>query len=84
LLDDPDQPWKEAAYTQLVRGAVEGRTLRTERWRYTEWDRGRQGVELYDQDKDPGEYQNLADDPRYANTLATLRKLLHRGPVMPK
>jgi len=80
LLDDPEQPWKEAAYMQLVRGQVEGRTVRTERWRYTEWDQGRQGLELYDHDHDPGEYHNLADDPEYAETIATLRKLLRRGP----
>ena len=83
LLDDPEQPWKEAAYMQLVRGAAEGRTERSERWRYTEWDQGRQGVELYDHDNDPGEYSNLADDPKYANVVSELRQMLRRGPVAP-
>lgn len=80
LLDDPDQPWKQAAYMQLVRGAAEGRTVRTERWRYTEWDQGRQGIELYDHDDDPGEYHNLANDPQHAATVIKLRKLLREGP----
>ena len=80
LLDDPDQPWKEAAFMQLVRGAAEGRTVRTERWRYTEWDQGRQGVELYDHDSDPGEYRNLAEDAKYAQIVSSLRQLLRQGP----
>jgi len=76
LLDDPQQPWKEAAYTQLDRGAIEGRTVRTQRWRYTEWDAGRQGAELYDHENDPGEYHNLADDPQQAEVVQKLRNLL--------
>src|SRR5690606_8639841 len=37
-----------------------GYSLRMERWRYTEWDEGVQGVELYDHENDPGELSNLA------------------------
>src|SRR5690606_13429876 len=44
LLRDPAAPWDHGAVTQLRRGAgadsFMGYTLRTERWRYTEWDRG--------------------------------------------
>jgi uncharacterized sulfatase len=54
-----------------------GRSVRTERWRYTEWDEGRRGVELYDLDKDPREYRNLANDPAYAKTIAEMKRLLH-------
>ena len=53
-----------------------GRSVRTERWRYTEWDRGRKGVELYDHDTDPGEYANLAADPKLAPVKSELRQLL--------
>ena len=84
LLDDPAQPWKQAAYMQLVRGPTEGRTVRTDRWRYTEWDQGRQGVELYDHDTDPGEYYNLENDPQYAGVVTELRQLLRSGPPAPK
>ena len=41
-------------------------SVRTERWRYTEWDGGKQGVELYDHDADPHEQRNLAADPKHA------------------
>jgi uncharacterized sulfatase len=79
LLDAPELTWKEATFTQLMRGSVEGRTVRTERWRYTEWDGGRQGTELYDHGSDPGEYRNVAGEPRNAGTLARLKALLRGG-----
>jgi iduronate 2-sulfatase len=76
LLDDPGRPWKKAAFTQVQRGPVAGYSVRTERWRYSEWDEGKQGAELYDHRRDPGEYKNLAQDPKYAGTVTELRKLL--------
>lgn len=79
LLDDPEQPWKSAAFTQLMRGPVEGRTVRTEHWRYTEWDGGGKGVELYDHRKDPGEYYNLSADPEHSEDGKYLRELLRSG-----
>jgi uncharacterized sulfatase len=77
LLDSPEAPLSKPAFTQVQRGKVAGRTVRTERWRYTEWDDGKQGVELYDHDNDPGEWHNLADNPNSAPTIAQLKPLLH-------
>ncbi len=77
LLDDPDRSWKQAAWTQVSRGrGVQGRSVRTERWRYTEWADGKEGIELYDHERDPGEWQNLAHDPVYADTVTGLATLL--------
>jgi iduronate 2-sulfatase len=45
-----------------------GYTIRTPRWRYTEWDEGRLGRELYDHDADPKELTNLADRPDLLET----------------
>jgi arylsulfatase A-like enzyme len=81
LLDKPDAPWNRPAYTVQVRGWFIGRSVRTERWRYTEWDEGRRGAALYDHDNDPHEMRNLAADPKHAATVAQLRKLLREGPV---
>lgn len=80
LLRDATAPWEHAAVTQLRRGAganaFMGYTLRTERWRYTEWDHGARGVELYDVEADPGETENRADDPEAATARARLQREL--------
>ena len=47
-----------------------GYSLRTPRWRYTEWDEGQRGRELYDHDHDPHELNNLAEKPDYAAVVA--------------
>ncbi len=70
LLDDPQRVWQSEAITQILRPAdgrlsqpVMGRSIRTERWRYTEWDEGRAGVEFYDHHSDPQEFHNLGLNP---------------------
>jgi uncharacterized sulfatase len=84
LLDDPAQPWKEAALSQVRRGdkktgGFNGYALRTERYRYIEWDGGKRGTQLYDHETDPHELHNLADDPRHAETVARLKRLLQEA-----
>jgi iduronate 2-sulfatase len=84
LLADPQAPWKRPAFTQVQRGAVPGHSVRTERWRYTEWDGGAKGVELYDHDNDPRELKNLAADEKFAAVCAELKakiKTAHPVPV---
>lgn len=49
-----------------------GYTLRTPRWRYTEWDEGHKGRELYDHEADPRELTNLAEKPEHAKTVEDL------------
>ncbi|MBC8115074.1 MAG: sulfatase [Candidatus Saccharimonas sp.] len=91
LLQNPQAAWSRPAYSQVTRGvavgtdtakkakdrpSIMGRSVRTERWRYTEWDEGRQGTELYDHDADPREMKNLASDSKQTETVAELKKLL--------
>lgn len=78
LLKDPKATWEKAAYTQVRRNNIMGRSVRTERWRYTEWDEGNAGVELYDHEKDPREYTNLAKDPAYSDRVKELAVLLKK------
>ena len=82
LLRDPLSAWDGRAITQILRPAddrlaspVMGRSVRTERWRFTEWNGGEAGRELYDHSSDPGEFHNLALDPGpvEVNLMKTLR-----------
>src|SRR6266540_3203617 len=78
LLADPMRPVKEAAVSAVQRVAdTLGRSVRTDRWRYTEWPDGSR--ELYDHDRDPGEFENLALGSRDDATMRELRGLLERG-----
>jgi iduronate 2-sulfatase len=87
LLDDPTAEFKKGAYTQVSRGdgkkgTLQGRSVRTERWRYTEWDEdGKRGIELYDHDADPKEHVNLAKAPEHAKTVTEMQALLRAGRV---
>lgn len=74
VLNDPQTTVKDAAFTQVRRGKFHGYSVRTDRWRYTLWDGGRKGDQLYDMQADPGERTNLAADPQHADTVARLRR----------
>ncbi|QNL48262.1 sulfatase [Olivibacter sp. SDN3] len=79
LLNNPSETWDKPAYTQVRRTDFFGRSVRTERWRYTEWDEGKAGVELYDHAVDPGEFNNLANDEKYQSTVKELAEILRKG-----
>jgi len=89
LLADPMAKWDKPAITQVSRGTPTttgekagktpwfmGYSVRTDRYRYTEWDGGQKGTQLYDYRTDPTELTNLAADPKHADTVAMMKKLL--------
>lgn len=82
LLKNPESKWDHPALTQVRRGpaasAYMGYSIRTEKWRYTEWDNGKQGAELYDEAGDPHESNNLAADPKHRRVVADMQRLLRR------
>jgi iduronate 2-sulfatase len=80
LLRNPGAAWNHPALTQVRRGGggtlFNGYSVRNEKWRYTEWEEGKRGVELYDEQKDPNEIRNLAADPSHARVVAEMQTLL--------
>lgn len=76
VLNDPTAVVREAAFTQLQRGQVAGYSVRTARWRYTEFDEGRAGRLLFDETNDPAEATNLAEDPLHADVVKEHHALL--------
>lgn len=88
LLENPLREWGSHAVTQVLRPSddrlkepVMGVSIRTERWRYTEWgEDGKHGVELYDYHADPGEFENLARHPSLESQtlIRKLQGMMHR------
>lgn len=73
LLHDRNANWDHPALTYRKDG---GRSLRNQRYRYIEYGDGSQ--ELYDHDKDPNEWNNLAKDPAAAAVLKDLSSQLSK------
>lgn len=83
LIKNPEIKWSHAAYTQVQRGKIPGHSVRTEHWRFTEWDYGKMGTELYDEIKDPQELNNLAADPKYVEVIKKMKGVLHKDHPKP-
>jgi uncharacterized sulfatase len=82
LLRNPEAAWPHAAHSVTAfhgRNEIRARSVRTERWRYTESVSPREVAELYDHLVDPREWYNLAADPRHARTVAEMKTLLPRS-----
>ena len=90
MLKDPSHVGRGWALTQVNRGGKRrntrngdeadgpyfGYSLRTPRWRYTEWDGGDAGIELYDHDNDPRELTNQAANDQHRDTRDQLSTAL--------
>lgn len=90
LISDPDRIWKNAAFSQFPRPwryngepEVMGYSMRTDRYRYTEWQTFRSGEvlarELYDHSADTAEVRNLAGDPGVSSLIEELSLRLKAG-----
>ncbi len=81
VIEDPTLLWKTAAFSQLKRGSnVDGYSMRTQRYRYTEWGQnGSRGVELYDYEANPDETVNIAGLPENAELVAHLSEQMRSG-----
>jgi uncharacterized sulfatase len=78
MLQDPSATVNDAALTIVRRKGFMGRSIRTDRFRYTEWGEGAEGRELYDEQADPREFNNLAGNPAFVDTVNSLAGELHK------
>jgi iduronate 2-sulfatase len=94
ILEDVTTAGRGWAITQVTRGSrkrqaagdaaekatpLMGYSFRTPRWRYTEWDEGHAGRELYDHEADPRELTNIAEAAAHAADVAELSERLREA-----
>ena len=85
-LGRPVEPWREylvsqnnLAQTGVVDGikpTMEGRMVRTDRYKYCLYAHGKRREALYDMQEDPLETVNLAEDPKYRKVILEHRARL--------
>ena len=83
LLDDPNRPWKEAAFSQYKKGHLTAISIRSGKWRYGEWiDRSRDRIvarELYDHAEGPLADRNVAKQAENAEVVERFSRLMGKG-----
>lgn len=87
MMEKPDVSVKPFAVSQYSNKGCMGYSIRTERFRYTEWIKNWRtfkpydpdlvlGRELYDYEKDSGETMNLVDQPEYETESKEMHEML--------
>lgn len=76
LLSNPNKEWAHAAVTTY---GPNNHAVRTQRYRYIQYEDGSE--ELYDHQQDSDEWHNLASDARYHDVKLSLRKHLPENPA---
>ena len=83
LLNQPNLPWKAAAFSQYPRGKLMGYSMKTDRYRFTAWKDTKTGTvearELYDHQTDDAENNNLAVVDAHAELISQLQTQLDAG-----
>ncbi|MDP6554124.1 MAG: sulfatase [Pirellulaceae bacterium] len=73
MLDDPSHQVRDAAFCVNGRGFL----LRENKWAFIQYaENGSKGVELFDMEKDPKQYTNLAELPEHRGVVNRFRKKL--------
>jgi len=76
-LDNPDHSVRDAAFSMHRVNGQFSYLLRTERWAYIQYDEDAgSGMELFDMDHDPKQYNNLAGNPKYKDIVQDLQEKL--------
>lgn len=96
VLKKPELSIDKPAYTMLKKDLkqkiwypnidkeYDGRSVRYRQWRYTEWNGGKDGAELYDYNNDPKEFTNLANDKNYAQIVEMMKNILSKESTINK
>lgn len=73
MLDDPKVEVRSAAFS--VAPSRKGFLLREDKWAYIQYkEDASAGIELFDMEKDPQQYTNLASKPEYAEMVADFKE----------
>jgi iduronate 2-sulfatase len=73
MLDDPAHQVRDAAFSVNGRGFL----LREDRWAYIHYgENAAGGIELFDVQRDPQQYTNLAEKPEYKEVVDAFKKKL--------
>lgn len=84
LLNNSDLAWKKEAFSQYPRGQVMGYSMRTERYRFTRWQKIKdpadvEAFELYDLHIDPNALVNIAGHPQNKEVIDELSSRMNKA-----
>jgi iduronate 2-sulfatase len=81
LLKNPEAEWNRPAYSFAGNLKNTHRSVRTDRYRYTEYSGEGKGALLFDEQNDPHELKNLAADPKFSSVVKEMQELLAKLPT---
>ncbi len=74
MIDNPEKEVRDFAFSVSKRFGRIGYLIRTDRWAYIQYgDQAEGGMELYNMIYDPGQFNNLANHPRYQKVVAEMK-----------
>jgi len=78
-LDNPEHSVRDAAFSMNRWRGNFTYLLRTDKWAYIQYDEDAgSGMELFDMEHDPGQYNNLAHNPLYREVVAAFQERLKK------
>ncbi|MFO7822662.1 MAG: sulfatase [Cyclobacterium sp.] len=77
MLDDPDYQTRDFAFSVNVWRGTHTFLIRNEKWAFIQYgENGEEGMELFDMEIDPKQYNNLAHYPAYQQRVEVMQEIL--------